>query len=104
MVWTQAQAEEALAEDINWANNVVNSLVHASLTQSEHDALVDFVFNIGAGNFAKSEMLKALNEKNMVLAAVQFERWDMAVGKVIAGLLRRRDAEERMFSAHSDTP
>jgi lysozyme len=98
MVWTQAQAEEALAEDINWANNVVNSLVHASLTQSEHDALVDFVFNIGAGNFAKSEMLKALNEKNMVLAAIQFERWDMAGGKVIAGLLRRRDAEERMFT------
>ena len=58
-----------MAKDINWANNVVNTLVHASLTQNEHDALVDFVFNVGAGNFANSTMLKLLNDGQMQGAA-----------------------------------
>lgn len=96
---TQEQAEQFLALDVNWANNVVNGLVHASLTQSEHDALVDFVFNVGAGNFTHSTMLKELNGGNMVMAALEFEKWDMAGGTVVAGLLRRREAEERMFTA-----
>lgn len=95
---TQAQADQLLADDINWANNVVNGLVHASLTQGEHDAVVDFVFNVGSGNFASSTMLKWLNEKNMVMAALEFEKWDKAGGKVVAGLLRRREAEQMMFT------
>lgn len=96
---TQAQADQLLADDINWANNVVNGLVHASLTQGEHDALVDFVFNVGSGNFASSTMLKWLNEKNMVMAALEFEKWDKAAGKAVAGLLRRREAEQLMFNS-----
>lgn len=95
---TQAQADQLLADDINWANNVVNGLVHASLTQGEHDAVVDFVFNVGSGNFASSTMLKWLNEKNMVMAALEFDKWDKAGGKVVAGLLRRREAEQMMFT------
>lgn len=96
---TQQQADEWLQDDINWANNVVNSLVHASLTQGEHDALVDFVYNVGSGNFAHSTLLKLLNSGQMDLAAAEFEKWDLAGGKVVAGLLRRREAEKQMFTA-----
>lgn len=99
LTWTYEQCAEALALDMNWANNFVNVLVHASLTQGEHDAVVDFVFNVGAGNFAHSTMLKYLNCSNMVMAALEFEKWDHAGGVVVAGLLRRRTAEERMFTA-----
>lgn len=96
-VWTQQQCEDALANDIHWAANVVNSLVHISLTQGEFDALTDFVFNVGSGNFAASTMLKDLNSGNLVMAALEFEKWDHAGGKVVAGLLRRRQAEEHEF-------
>jgi lysozyme len=99
LVWTSQQCVEALQKDVNWANNVVNGLVHASLTQGEHNALVDFTFNVGAGSFAHSTMLKYLNQGNMVMAALEFEKWDKAGGQVVAGLLRRRQAEERMFTA-----
>lgn len=102
LVWTYQQCVEALESDINWANNVVNSLVHASLTQGEHDALVDFVYNVGAGNFAKSTMLTYLNQKNMIMAALEFEKWDKAGGAVVAGLLRRRTAEELMFTSATE--
>jgi lysozyme len=39
-----------------------------------------------------------INGKKYALAAEQFERWDEAGGKVMAGLLRRRLAEEQIFS------
>lgn len=98
MTITQDQADEYLADDINWANNVVNSLVHASLTQGEHDALVDFVYNVGSGNFASSTLLKLLNAGNLQAAVEQLDTWDHAGGKVVAGLLRRRQAETAEFT------
>jgi lysozyme len=97
--WTRAQCEEALMNDIHWASNVVNSLVHISLTQGEFDALVDFTYNVGSGNFASSTMLKLLNQNEIAQAALEFEKWDKAKGVVVAGLLRRRYAEKEEFNS-----
>lgn len=97
-IWTRAQCEEALQNDIHWASNVVNALVHISLTQGEFDALVDFTYNVGSGNFASSTMLKLLNAHCVAQAALEFEKWDKAKGVVIAGLLRRRIAEQTEFN------
>lgn len=94
---TQQQAEQWLAEDIAWAASEVNKLVHVLLTQAEFDALVDFVFNCGAGNFDHSTLLALVNKGDMKDAANEFEKWDRSGGKVVAGLLRRRDAERVMF-------
>lgn len=94
---TQAQAEAWLMEDIAHANDVVNRLVKANLTQHQHDALVDFVFNAGEGNFASSTLLKDLNAGYMQLAANEFRRWDMAGGAHLAGLAHRRAAETELF-------
>jgi lysozyme len=96
--WTQEQCEEALASDISWAANVVNTLVKISITQSEFDALSDFIFNVGSGNFASSTMLKLLNDNEIAAAAAQFDLWDHASGKVVAGVLRRREAETNEFN------
>lgn len=96
-VCTQEQAEQWLQEDIQEAANAVNRLVTTPLTQHEFDALVDFVFNLGVNAFAQSTMLIYLNRGDHVRAAGQFERWDMAGGKHVAGLLRRRVAEEAEF-------
>lgn len=101
-VWTRQQCEDALANDIHWAANVVSNLVHVSLTQGEFDALVDFVFNVGSGNFASSTLLKLLNNHEFAQAALEFEKWDKAHGVVVAGLLRRRWAERDLFN--SDPP
>jgi lysozyme len=97
--WTYDQCVAALQADIMWASRVVNTLVHISLTQGEFDAVTDLVYNIGAGNFATSTMLKLLNDNEIVLAAEEFEKWDKAGGKVVAGLLRRRTAEKVEFNS-----
>lgn len=97
MTCTQAQAEAWLAEDVQSAENSVNRLVSVPLEQNEFDALVDFVFNLGARAFEQSTMLVMLNLGDREGSAKQFERWDMAGGKHIAGLLRRRLAERDLF-------
>lgn len=99
--WTRDMCEHALADDINWAAHVVRNLVLVSLTQGEFDSICDFVYNVGAGNFASSTMLKCLNESNFMMAALEFEKWSHAHGVVVAGLLRRRYAEEEEFKLTS---
>ncbi len=94
---TQTQAEELLAKDVLAAARFVNTMVKLELTQFEFDALVDFVFNLGPGNFARSTLLTALNAGDFARAAAQFECWDRAGGNVVAGLLRRRQAELGLF-------
>jgi lysozyme len=94
---TQAEAEALLAKDVLAAARCVNTLVKLPLTQGEFDALVDFVFNLGPGNFLRSTLLTALNAGDLAKAAAQFECWDRAGGVVVAGLLRRRKAELGLF-------
>jgi lysozyme len=97
MTCTQSQAEEWLKQDIRVAAAAVNHLVTSPLSQEEFDALTDFVFNVGQGNFAKSTLLKLLNAGDHINAAHEFEKWAFAGGRQIAGLLRRRQAEEALF-------
>ncbi len=96
---TQEQADALLLQDVQNAVNHVNHLVTVTLTQSEFDALVDFAFNCGCGAFAGSTLLKLLNAGDYPGAAAQFDSWDHAAGKVVAGLLRRREAETQEFAA-----
>lgn len=98
MTCTQEQAEAWLAGDVNWAERVVDRLIHVQLTQGEFDALVDFTFNCGAGNFQHSTLLELINRGDISHAAAEFEKWDHAGGRVVAGLLRRRVAEAELFS------
>lgn len=94
---TQDEAEAYLAADIAWAVAFVNRSVKIQLTQGEFDALVDFTFNLGSGNFQASTLLRLVNQGQFAAAAGQFERWDRAGGVEVAGLLRRRQAEETEF-------
>jgi len=86
-----------LAATIGQYEKAVNATC-VELTQNEYDALVCLCYNIGAGNFFKStlvKMLKAGDDKAEI--AKQFLRWDKAGGKPLAGLTRRRNAEAELF-------
>ena len=96
---TQDEAERLLEQDVDKVAVQVSRLVNVTLTQNEFDALVCFVYNVGIGNFAKSTMLKKLNAGDYAGAAAEFPKWDKAAGKVMPGLLARREAEEGLFDA-----
>lgn len=99
LVWTQAQADVSLLDDKQRAQDCVNRNVFVPITQGEFDALVDFTFNVGCSAFEKSTMLKLINGYAFQSAAKEFEKWEYAGGHVVAGLLRRRLAEEAVFNS-----
>jgi lysozyme len=100
---TQEQADLWLQSDVSSAVDCVNRLVTVVLSQDEFDSLVDFTFNLGCAALAHSTLLRDLNAGNYDLAAAEFEKWDHAGGKVVAGLLRRRITEEQAFKNDGST-
>ena len=79
---TEVEAYEILAKDLKEAEDAVNKMVKVTLRQNQFDALVSFVFNLGAGNLAGSTLLKMVNASDFNNAAGQFVRWNRAGGKV----------------------
>jgi GH24 family phage-related lysozyme (muramidase) len=104
-VRTRAQCDEYERHDLRKFSDSVNRLVKVPLTQSMFDALVSFTYNVGAYAFESSTLLRLLNAKDYAGAAGQFERWNKgANGQVLAGLVRRRDAEEKLFRSEGLNP
>ena len=89
----EPQAAQLLASDVRDAEQAVERMVKAPLTQGQFDALVDFTFNLGARRLASSTLLKSLNAGRYDDAAEQLLRWDHAGGQENAALKARREAE-----------
>lgn len=93
---TPEQAKRLLYEDVIWAEETV-SMQQLNLSQNQFDALVSFVFNVGATAFNHSTLLKKLKAGDYDEAADEFLRWNKAGGKVLRGLTARREAERELF-------
>jgi lysozyme len=96
---TDAEAEVLLLADLADAVACVNLRVCVVISQGQFDAMVDFCFNAGRGNFLNSTLLRKVNLGDFVGAAAQFGLWVHAGGEVVAGLVRRRKAEAALFAA-----
>jgi lysozyme len=93
---TQAQAEELLRADVAWAETAVND-AGVSLTQPQFDALVSFVYNVGAPAWGRSTLRRKLVAGDTSGAAAEFAKWNIAGGKVHNGLVARRVQERSQF-------
>jgi lysozyme len=98
-VWTQEQANAQLQERLSAIGRIIAQKVVPLLNQNQFDALCSLVYNIGPGAFSGSTMLRLLNQRDMVGASGQFPLWDKVAGIPSPGLLRRRLAEQQLFSA-----
>lgn len=97
-VCTGEQADQYFNNDLVKFENSINSLVKVPLNQNQFDALVSFAYNLGATNLSNSTLLRKLNSKDYKGAAAEFPKWNKAGGKVMAGLTRRRLAEQELFN------
>ena len=95
---TEAQGRRLLRETVGRYEDAVRRSVAVPLAQEQFDALVSFTYNLGAGNLASSTLLRLLNAGDAAGAAEQFDRWVMAGGRALPGLVRRRAAERALFS------
>jgi lysozyme len=94
---TKEQAERMLLNDVQRFEPEVERLVKVPLSGNQWDALVSFTYNLGASNLESSTLLRLLNVGDYAGAAEQFPRWNKAGGKVLPGLVRRREAERVLF-------
>jgi lysozyme len=95
---TQAQALDWLKISTSAAQGDVKRLVKVPINANQLAALTSLVYNIGAGAFARSTLLRLLNSKaDKKLVAAQFLRWNRAGGQVLPGLTTRRQKEADLF-------
>ena len=94
---TPEEAETRLRIRLKFFSRRVNDLVKVPLTQGQHDALTDFAYNLGTEALRNSTLLRVLNAGRYDLAAAQFERWTLAGGVRLPGLIARRYEERTWF-------
>ncbi len=98
-VLNEAQASALLAADLaKFAPQVESLLKGIVIAPGQFDALVSFAFNCGANALRNSTLLKKFKAGDVVGAAGEFKRWNKSNGQVLAGLTRRRAAEEKLFA------
>lgn len=95
---SEDRAREILAGTIGQYEVAVDEAVtRRPLQQCQFDALVSFAYNVGAQAMRTSTLVALLNSGRALEASEQFLRWTKGGGKVLPGLVRRREAERALF-------
>ena len=95
--FTKDEGERILRNDLKKYEDAVKKMVKVDLNDSQYSALVSFCYNVGPGNLQKSSVLKAVNSKQFDLVPARLALWNKGGGKVLKGLIDRREAESNLF-------
>lgn len=97
-VITQQRAEELAKFIIDQFAVSIAPFIQKTLTENQFSACVSLAYNIGTGNFKKSSVFKKLNiNPNDTTIADSFRLWNKGGGKVLRGLVNRREAEIQLY-------
>jgi lysozyme len=97
-VWTKAEIDELFRVDVETFERGVLRLVPGCAgRQGAFDALVSISFNFGLGNLQRSTIRMKANRRDWEGAAAAFRMWTKGGGKVLPGLVKRREAEIALF-------
>lgn len=100
---TEAAATELLRADVAAAERAVRATIRVPLTQHQYDALVMLAYNIGSGAFAGSTVAQYINNPDCVRSKYPclesaWCAWNKSGGRVMRGLVNRRNYEFRIYS------
>ena len=96
-IYTDLEIAERWKNDIQVAEKCVNQYGNGrNLPQPVFDAATSITFNVGCGAMRKSTMFKYLNEGKYVQACNELSRWTRAGGRVLPGLVSRREKEKAL--------
>jgi lysozyme len=96
-ILTSSEVDDILAKDLARFERGVERLCPSGLTQPRFDALVSFSFNVGLGNLQRSTIRMRHNRGDFDGAAEAFMMWTKAGGKVLKGLVLRREDERKVY-------
>ena len=98
---TMGEVDAILAQDLaRFERGVARYCPAVVNSQGQFDALVSFAFNVGLGNLQRSSIRMRYNRGDIEGAADAFLMWTKAAGRVLPGLVKRRQDERAMFLAH----
>jgi len=92
-IYTDAECDAWRETDLAQADAAIQRLVIVPLNDWQRAALIDFVYNVGAGNLAKSTLLRRLNAGDYDGACNEYRRWVYAGGRRLPGLVTRREVD-----------
>lgn len=92
---SEAEGVEILRVDMGECVEAVNKLVKVPLTQGQFDALASFAFNCGVGSLRS--LILPLNRGKYDATRANFSHYVRSKGVVLAGLERRRHAEQVLW-------
>ncbi len=97
-VWTKTEIDELFRADVQtFERGVLRLVPGVSGRQGAFDALVSFAFNAGLGNLQRSQIRMRANRDDWEGAAESFRDWVKGGGRVLPGLVKRREAEIALF-------
>ena len=100
MTISQAQADNMLREDVKYYADAVNQYQSRfNFNQEEFDSLTSFTYNCGVGSLAN--VMSCCNTKQEI--AEECKLYNKGGGVVLAGLVRRREEEYKLFMSGSST-
>jgi lysozyme len=97
-VWSKEEIDELFRADVgDFERGILRLVPGVAGRQGSFDALVSFAFNAGLGNLQRSQIRIRANRGDWGGAAEAFKQWTKGGGKVLPGLVKRRDAEIALF-------
>jgi lysozyme len=97
-VWTKTEIDELFHDDVGtFERGVLRLVPGVAGRQGAFDALVSISFNFGLGNLQRSTIRMRANRGDWDGAAEAFRVWTKGGGKVLPGLVKRREAEIALF-------
>ena len=101
-VYSDEEIAKRWVGDIKTAEMCVNRYANGfHLPQPVFDAVTSITFNCGCSNMRKSTMYKHLNNGDYKAACNEFPRWNKAGGKVLNGLVIRREKEKALCLSYA---
>lgn len=95
---TMDEVDALLAKDLRRFEQGVARLCLASVSnQNQFDALVSFAFNVGLGTLQRSSVRSAYNRGEIEIAADNLLKFVRGGGKILPGLVKRRNDERAML-------
>ena len=95
--FSKAEIDGILGADLRRFEVGVAKLFPVALTQGQFDALVSFAFNLGLGGVQRSTLRQKVLRGEMEEAADEFLKFIRGGGKVLPGLVKRRQDERSLF-------
>ena len=97
-ILSMGEVDAILAEDLGRFERGVLRLCPAAVSrQGVFDSLVSFAFNVGLGNLQRSSLRMKTNRGEFEDAANEFLKWTKAGGRVLPGLVKRRQDERALY-------